>query len=304
VDLRQFRYFVAVAEELHFTRAAQRLNIGQPQLSLQIQAIEREIATQLLRRNRRGVELTEAGGMLLVEARAVLEHANQAVDVAKRAGRGEIGTLRVRFTPSAPFTRLFTRAVRAYRLALPNLHLDLSLSTSLRIIEGVRAGDVDVGLVRPASSTPMPVGVAAVPVLKERLMLVLHADHRLAGRKRAVPIEALAGEPFLLRPRGPNAAFFEQVFELCAAAGFTPRVVQEATETSTILGLVAAGVGISVLPASFRVIRVSGIVWKELALGAAAVCALQLVFNAKATETPQRARFVDLIKRYAQGSAA
>jgi DNA-binding transcriptional LysR family regulator len=303
LDLRQFRYFVVVAEELHFTRAAQRLNIGQPPLSLQIQAIERELGTELFRRNRRRVELTEAGRLFLVEARAVLAQAERAVETAKRVARGDIGVLRVGFTPSAPLTPAFTRAVRAYRLALPDVHLALSLSRSQSLLEALRIGSIDIGLIRPAAAAPLPPGITAIPVTRDRLMVALHADHPLASRQRRVPLAALAAEPFVLRPRGPGAAFYEQVYELCAQAGFSPHVAQDANEAPTILGLVAAGVGVSILPASFRAIDVPDVVWRDIAVGSAAISTLLLVYSSKAAATPQRTRFIELIRQYGDESA-
>jgi DNA-binding transcriptional LysR family regulator len=297
MDLRQFRYFIAVAEELHFTRAAQRLNIGQPPLSLHIQAIEREVGVELLKRSRRRVELTEAGQQFLIEARAALTQADHAVDAARRAARGEIGRLNVRFTPSGPFTRVFTRAIRAFRLALPNVHLELRLSTSARILDALRAGETDIGVIRPAANAVLPQGIAAVAMTRDRFMLALHAGHPLAGGRRPVALRSLADDRFVLRPRGPEAAFFEQVFELCAQAGFTPKVVQEAVEASTILGLVAAGVGISILPASFRAIQMEGVVWRALAATADITNPVLLVFNGKAREMPQRTRFIEIVRR-------
>jgi DNA-binding transcriptional LysR family regulator len=298
VDLRQFRYFVVLAEELHFTRAAQRLNIGQPPLSLQIQAIERELGTELLKRNRRRVELTEAGRLFLTEARAALAQAERAVETARRAARGEIGTLRIGFTPSAPFAPAFTRAVHAYRLALPDVHLSLSLSRSASLTEALRIGGIDVGLIRPAASSALPPEVAAMPVLRDRLMLALPAQHRLAQRKASVPIEALAEEAFVLRPRGPGAAFYEQVYELCGRAGFAPQLAQEAHEAPTILGLVAVGVGLSILPACFRAIQIPDVVWRDIAVDAEAISTLLLVYNRKAAATPQRSRFIELVQQF------
>jgi DNA-binding transcriptional LysR family regulator len=298
VDLRQFRYFVVLAEELHFTRAAQRLNIGQPPLSLQIQAIERELGTELLKRNRRRVELTEAGRLFLTEARAALAQAERAVETARRAARGEIGTLRIGFTPSAPFAPAFTRAVHAYRLALPDVHLSLSLSRSASLTEALRIGGIDVGLIRPAASSALPPEVAAMPVLRDRLMLALPAQHRLARRKASVPIEALAEEAFVLRPRGPGAAFYEQVYELCGRAGFAPQLAQEAHEAPTILGLVAVGVGLSILPACFRAIQIPDVVWRDIAVDAEAISTLLLVYNRKAAATPQRSRFIELVQQF------
>ena len=295
MDLRQFRYFVVLAEELHFTRAAQRLSIGQPPLSLQIQAIERELGTELLKRNRRKVELTEAGKLFLEEAKAALAQAERAVETAKRAARGEIGTLRVGFTPSAPFAPSFTRAVRAYRLALPDVHLSLTLSRSAPLVDALRIGGMDLALIRPAATSPLPADITAVPVLRDRLMLVLPAQHRLAKRKNAVALEDLAAEPFVLRPRGPGAAFYEQVYELCGRAGFAPLLAQEAHEAPTILGLVAVGVGLSILPACFRAIQIPDVVWREIAVGEEAVSTLLLVYHRKAAATPQRSRFIDLV---------
>jgi DNA-binding transcriptional LysR family regulator len=298
VDLRQFRYFVVLAEELHFTRAAQRLNIGQPPLSLQIQAIERELGTELLRRNRRRVELTEAGRLFLVEARATLLQAERAVETARRAARGEVGTLRIGFTPSAPFAPAFTRAVHAYRLALPDVHLSLSLSRSAPLTEALRIGGIDVALIRPAAAAPLSDEIASMPVLRDRLMLALPAQHRLAKRKAAVPLEALAEEPFVLRPRGPGAAFYEQVYELCGRAGFAPQLAQEAHEAPTILGLVAVGVGLSILPACFRAIQFPDVAWRDIAVDAEAVSTLLLVYNRKAAATPQRSRFIELVRQF------
>lgn len=299
MDLRQFRYFVVLAEELHFTRAAQRLNIGQPPLSLQIQAIERELGTELLKRNRRKVELTEAGRLFLTEARAALLQAERAIETAKRAARGEVGTLRIGFTPSAPFAPAFTRAVHAYRLALPDVHLSLSLSRSAPLMDALRIGGIDVALIRPAAATPLPAEVTALPVLRDRLMLALPAQHRLAKqRQRSVPIETLAEEPFVLRPRGPGAAFYEQVYELCGRAGFAPLLAQEAHEAPTILGLVAVGVGLSILPACFRAIQFPDVVWRDIAVDAEAVSTLLLVYNRKAAATPQRSRFIELVRQF------
>lgn len=304
MDLRQFRYFVAVAEELHFTRAAQRLHIGQPPLSLQIQAIERELGVELLKRSRRRVELTEAGRLFLAEARAALAQAEHAADVARRAARGEVGSLNVSFTPSGPFTHVFTRAVHAFRAGVPDVHLALRLSTSTKIVEALRLGEVDVGLIRPAAGVALPAGIAAFPVGQDRLMLVLRTDHKLAARRGAVPLKALAEEPFVLRPRGPGAAFFEQVYEICNKAGFTPLVVQEAVEAPTILGLVAAGVGVSILPASFRAIQIEGIAWKDLAAAANLVNPVLLVHNTRLKSTPQKAGFIELVRQSVRAPAA
>lgn len=293
MELRQFRYFIAVAEELHFSRAAERLNIGQPPLSLQIQAIERELGVMLLRRTRRKVELTHAGKLFLDEARSALAQANRAVETAKRAARGEIGTLRLSFTTSAPLTSVFARAIRSFREARPEVHLELRIRTSQQILDGIRTEAIEVGLIRPSSRTPIPEGVQASVMHRDRLMLVLPAGHPLAAGRHAVPLAALAAQPFVLRPRGTGAGFYEQVLDLCEGAGFTPAIVQEAPEPPTTLGLVAAGLGITVAPASLRAIGLEGLVWRELALGAEAESAILMV-TLRARPDPLRDRFVSI----------
>ena len=262
--MRQFRYFVAVAEELHFTRAAERLHIGQPPLSLQIQAIERELGVSLLKRTRRKVELTSAGELFLQEARLALQQAARAVDTAKRAARGEMGTLRVNFITSVPLVNAFTTAVRKFRLDMPDVHLELNIRPSPEIIDAVLLNKIDVGFIRPALRAVLPSRLRATPVHRDKLMLVIPIDHPLSREDGPIPIEALEGERFVLRPMGTGAGFYEQVFQICAEAGFAPMIVQEATDAATILGLVAAGVGVTIAPQSLQSIMVHDVVWRHL----------------------------------------
>lgn len=264
MELRQFRYFVAVAEELHFTRAAERLHIGQPPLSLQIQAIERELGVVLLKRTRRKVELTPAGELFLQEARLALMQAARAIDTAKRAARGEMGTLRVNFITSVPLVNAFTTAVRRFRLAMPDVHLELKIKPSPEIIDDVLLSTIDIGFTRPALQAVLPSKLKATPVHRDKLMLVLPIDHPLSREEGPIPIGRLKAERFVLRPLGTGAGFYEQVFSMCTEAGFTPLIVQEATEAATILGLVAAGVGITIAPQALQSIMVHDVVWRHL----------------------------------------
>lgn len=290
MELRQFRYFVAVAEELHFTRAAERLHIGQPPLSLQIQAIERELGVTLLKRTRRKVELTPVGELFLQEARIALMQASRAIETAKRAARGEMGTLRLSFITSVPLVDVFTRALRAFRLALPDVHLELKIKPSVEIIDDVLLNTVDVGFTRPAIQTIMPSTVTAVPVYQDRLMAVLPIDHPLNRTTGPIALDTLRQERFVLRPRGSGTGFFEQVFTMCAEAGFTPNVAQEASEATTTLGLVAAGVGITIAPEALQSIRVHDVVWRELE-NADVRSRIVLVYN-KAATNPLRDRLI------------
>jgi DNA-binding transcriptional LysR family regulator len=265
INLRQFQYFVAVAEELHFTRAAARLNIGQPPLSLQIQAIERELGVLLLNRTRRTVTLTPAGEIFLQEARKTLLQAERAVNVAARAAKGEMGTLRLSFVTSVPLLKVFTEIIRSFRLQNPDVHLELKVRSSNKIIEEVLVGTVDVGFTRPPASTVLPSSLNAIPVYKDNLMVVLPIDHPLSSKSGPIAIKDLKDEKFVLRPRGSGVGFYEQVFEICAEAGFSPQIVQEASEATTTHGLVAAGVGVTIAPQALMSIKVHGVVWREIA---------------------------------------
>ncbi len=299
MDLRDFRYFVAVAEELHFSRAAQRLNISQPPLSKHIQDMEETLGAVLFSRTKRRVELTDAGRIFLVEARAALVQAKHAVETVQRVGRGESGNLRIGFTVTAAYTPFFPRAVRAYRLALPGVHLKIRYMTSELILESLLSGDLDIGLLRPSSSLKMPREIKALPVMTDMLTLALHGDDPLARLPEPIPIRSLAGEPFVLRPKGLGSSFYEQVYDLCALAGFMPKLAQEAHEAPTILGLVAAGLGVTILPASLKAINADEVVWRRLAVQAGTLeSAVLLVFNANVAESLQRSQFIELVQRH------
>lgn len=292
MELRQFRYFVAVAEELHFSRAAQRLHIGQPPLSLQIQAIERELGVLLLKRDRRKVELTDAGRLFLVEARNALEHVERAVAAAKRFALGEVGTLRVHFTTSAPLLPNFPRAIRNFHERYPDIHLELKIQNSQSILDALRLGNLDIGFIRPAARTILPREVSSIPLYKDRLMLVLPADHPLAGFDGPVPLGELANEDFLLRPVQKDGGFYEQIFGLCAEAGFTPRVIQETQDTATAFGLVAAGLGVTIAPKSLQAIHLADIVWRDIDVQAGAESHVLLVYR-EDLPSPLRDKLID-----------
>lgn len=263
MELRHLRYFVAVAEELSFTRAAERLHIGQPPLSQQIQALEAEIGAKLLERNKRRVLLTEAGRLFLADARRMLALAEQAKETAHRAHMGEAGELRVGFTFSTPFTPLFAKVVRRYRQAYPRVLLSFQEMTTLHQLARIEARELDVGFVRPASMQ-LPHKVALTKLRSDPLRLVLPTDSPLA-RQESIAVKDLAGQAFVVFPKDAGTGIYHQIFELCRAAGFTPHIAMEAGEPSTIIGLVAAGCGISVLPGSFEGIHMEGVVYRPLA---------------------------------------
>ncbi len=300
MELRHLRYFVAVAEELHFGRAAERLNISQPPLSQQIQALEEYLAVRLFERTNRRVALTEAGRLFLVEARDILERAKQAVQVAQRAQRGELGELKVGFTGSAPFTSVIPRSIQAYRQAHPDVHLSLQEMSSSAVIEALLERRMQVGLLRPIA---LPDSIEVVELFRDPLMLVLPAAHPLAVDSDAgLSLVQLAGEPFVFFPRHYGTGLFDQLNELARAAGFTPHIAQEANEAMTIIGLVAAGMGVSMLPESFRRTRVDGVVYRTL-LDPGATSAIWLA-RRRDERASQALAFVETVTRLATLSGA
>lgn len=262
MELRHLRYFVAVAEELHFGRAASRLGISQPPLSQQIQALEDELGVCLFERTNRRVALSAVGELFLPEARAVLAQLDKAVGVARRASQGELGELKVGFTSSAPFTSTIPRAIQAFRLACPQVHLDLRELSSRGVAEAVAAGLLQVGMMRPLD--PVPEGLEALELFAEPLVAVLPAGHPLAAREEGVDLAELAAEAFVFFPRSFGTGLYDQLLELARGAGFAPRIVQEAREAMTLIGLVATGLGVTVLPASFDRMRIDGVVCRTL----------------------------------------
>jgi len=294
VELRHLRYFIAVAEELHFGRAAEQLGISQPPLSQQIQALEEELGARLFERTNRRVALSAVGRLFLPEARQVLVQLEQAVDVARRAQRGELGELKVGFTASAPFTSTIPRAIRAFRQACPDVHLDLRELSSRGVAEAVHEGRLQVGMLRPLA--PLPEELVALELFAEPLVAVLPVDHPLAGgREVGVRLAVLGEEPFVFFPRTFGTGLYDQLLGLARAAGFSPRIVQEASEAMTLIGLVATGLGVTVLPASFSRMRIDGVVYRTL-LDPGASTAVWLV-RRRDEASPLVRRFAELIER-------
>lgn len=302
MDLRQFRYFVAVAEELNFSRAARRLHMSQPPLSLQIKSIEEELGTVLLERTRRKVELTEPGRLFLDRARSVLAAVDGTGDAVRRAARGEAGEIRVAFTGSVPMFEAFPRFVQAFRERFPGVRVELGhLSTGAQLQAIVDRG-IDVGFLRPSHQfTPAP-DIAVRRIWEDELQAVLPASHRLARAKGGVRMADLAEEPFVLFPRGIGCGLFDHVMGLANQAGFVPRVVQEAREGTTIMALVAAGTGISILPDTYRKASIPHIAYRPIR-SPAAKSRLLIAWRA-ADKAPLVARFVAMAEAWPGFAAA
>ena len=299
MELRHLRYFVAVAEELHFGRAARRLGISQPPLSQQIQALEDELGACLFERTNRRVALSAVGELFLPEVRAVLAQLDKAVAVARRASQGELGELKVGFTSSAPFTSTIPRALRAFRQACPAVHLELRELSSREVAAAGGEGLLQVGMIRPLES--LPAGLEALELFAEPLVAVLPAGHpRVVEGASGIALAELADEPFVFFPRSFGTGLYDQVIDLARNAGFSPRIVQEASEAMTLIGLVATGLGVTVLPASFSRLRIDGVVYRTLR-DADASTAVWLV-RRRGEASPLVQRFAELLERETRGA--
>jgi len=300
MELRHLRYFIAVAEEGHITRAAERLGMQQPPLSQQIRALERELDVQLLRRKPRGVELTEAGRALLADARAILAHIDHAFATTRRTARGEQGRIAVGFTSSAPFHPFVPRVIRAFREGFPLIALTLDEGGTTELIEDLRQERVDAAFIRTPVTDPL--GLTVNPLLEEAMLVALPSTHPLAAGDAAdgpaLPLAGLAAETFIVyrRPSGPG--LYDAIFAACHAAGFSPLVGQEAPRIVSTLNLVAAGLGIAIVPVSLRRMQMDGVVYRRLA-GTQPRAPLLLATRRDDASAVVR-HFMDLVKRTAR----
>jgi DNA-binding transcriptional LysR family regulator len=256
MELKHLRAFVLLAEDLHFGRAALRLGIAQPQLSLQIQSLEAILGVSLFERSRRHVALTDAGTLFLPEARATLAQAERARQTALRAARGELGRLDVGFTGSSPFNRAMPRIISDFRKRWPDLTMSLREMATSDQLDSLIAGTLDIGFVRPGEPKELH-GVILQTVLHEPLFAVLPTDHPLAGQD-ILSVADLAEQPFIMHPRQIGTGLYDKVMTLCATAGFHPNVILEAHQMSTIVGLTSTGLGVSIVPEAMRRIHVDG----------------------------------------------
>jgi DNA-binding transcriptional LysR family regulator len=297
MELRHLRYFIAVAEEAHVTRAAERLGMQQPPLSQQIRALERELAVQLFRRKPRGVELTDAGQALLDDARAILAHVDHAFATTRRTARGEQGRIAIGFTSSAPFHPFVPRVIRAFREAYPLVALTLDESGTTELIDDLRNERVDAAFIRTPVADPM--GITVNPLLEEAMLVALPTTHTLAGSNTELPLTALAAETFIVYRRRSGPGLYDAIFAACHAAGFSPIVGQEAPRIVSTLNLVAAGLGIAVVPASLARMQMDGVVYRPLKAAGQPRAPLLLATRRGDTGAVVR-RFLDVVKRMAR----
>lgn len=263
MDLRRLTCFLAVADELNFSRAAQRLHMSQPPLSQQIRLLEQEMGAQLFERSRRAVTLTPAGLLLQEKARQIVELHQQAGELCRMAAHGLAGRLRIAFTASVPLFDAFSAMLRDFRTRYPEVELDLQHMTTGEQIAALTAGQIDIGFMRPSPAFRIPVPIREQTLWRDELMLALPA--RQAADSLPVALSALADQPFVLHPTVLGGGLHEHILALCSEAGFVPRIAQPARETSTMLALVAAGLGLSIVPSVYERICPPGVVLQPLA---------------------------------------
>jgi DNA-binding transcriptional LysR family regulator len=290
IELRPLRQFVAVAEELHFGRAAERLSMTQPPLTLAVQSLERQLGAQLFDRSRRAVTLTAAGRVLLDEARRMLAAAQALPQAVQRAARGESGTLRLAFVSSIAYGAL-PQWLRAYRAAHPGISLQLREATLDVQLAAFDAGEIDAGLVLHAPGAA-PAGLTTLTVLSEPLWLALPEGHPAAAR-RSVRVGDLGATPLLIFPRAITPTLYDAILAAQAERGWTPPVVQEAIQMQTLVNLVSAGIGVAWVPQTVTLLQRPGVVYRRIA-GTPVMAETSLVWRAPAP--PVVERFVEQVR--------
>jgi len=292
-DLRQLRAFVAIAEEGHITRAAARLGMQQPPLTRLLHALEREFAAPLMERFPKGVRLTAAGAALLDEARAVLRRTEGIGDVVQRAARGEQGKLALGFTSSSALHPFVPAVIRAFRTSVPGVLVVLDEAGTAELVDALMQERLDAAFVRSQLS-----GLSALRVetlLTEPMVLALPEDHPMAKLPAApISLASLASEAFVLyrRPAGPG--LYDALLAACKSAGFSPRVAQEAPRMTATMSLVAAGLGVSIVPASMARLRGDGVIYRALS-DCPELCAPLYLATRIDDSSPALARFMGVI---------
>jgi DNA-binding transcriptional LysR family regulator len=302
MELRHLRYFLAVAEERHITRAAVRLGLKQPPLSQQIHALEKEVGTKLFTRLPRGVELTPAGQGFLEDARAVLSGVERAASRARAAAMGQPGRISIGLTTSASLYPGVTRALRAYAAGHPAVSLDLHASSAAGLTEALLREEVQVAIIR--ASVARPADLVFEKLAQEKMLIALPAEHHLVRRRASgtpapISLRALARERLILVRRPAAPGMYGNVIAACHKAGFAPLVVAEVEQMLTAINLVVAGVGISLVPASIREIRQQGIVYCSVSDAPSLVAPLTLVYR-RGEAQPIVTDFIELTRKLAK----
>lgn len=297
MELRHLRYFLAVAEELNFTRAARRLHIAQPPLTQQIKALEAELGVTLIDRSAYRIRLTHAGRTFAAEVTRILGDVRNAVLIAKRAARTAVGQVRVGFTESASFNPLVTATFRTFRSAFPDIEVSLEERQSTELAIALREGRIDAAFVRPPLKTSE--GLTLQLLQEEEMVAAVPNSHALARRK-SIELRELEGEAFILYPRAVRPGLADEVVSACERAGFIPRVEQYAPQLAATLNLVAASLGVSVVPRSMQGLQPSALAYIALR-GRPVRAQLSLAHRTEET-SPAVLKFIELTREAARVS--
>ncbi|AOB32689.1 hypothetical protein AKI39_21010 [Bordetella sp. H567] len=286
MELRHLRYFVAVAEEQHMTRAALRLGIQQPPLSQQIRDLEGELGVRLFDRAPRSIKLNAAGQVFLKDARRLLADAQDAIARVRQAARGESGRIAVGYTSSASLHPLVPRLLRAFHAEHPGVDLEFQENATRDLLEAVARDVLDAALVR-SSSDRYP-GLRAIVLADEPMVVALPVGHPLAKRRKTVSMADLADQPWIFYRRADGPGIQDELMPACRKAGFTPHIVADVPRLLSAVTLVSAGRGITVVPQTLEAIHQESVVYRRLDAASAFTIPLTLVFRHPASALIQR----------------
>jgi DNA-binding transcriptional LysR family regulator len=259
MELRHLRYFRAVANELHFGRAAEKLHISQPPLTKQIQDLEAELGFDLFNRTKRSVVLTPAGQAFLSEVNQILQQLDRAIDIGSKTSRGELGQISIGFVGSATYN-ILPVMLQQFHDRYPDVRIELHELTTDRQLIWLREGRIDIGLIRPPI---IERDFNSKVIFQESVVVALPTNHHLADRD-SIDLAVLATEPFILFPRELAPGLYDPIIAICQSAGFSPQVVQECIQMQTIVSLVSANMGVSILPESIREAQRQGVVYQPI----------------------------------------
>ncbi|MEK4884861.1 LysR substrate-binding domain-containing protein [Bacillus sp. FSL W8-1127] len=260
LELRHLKYFVTVAEELHFGKAAARLNMAQPPLSSQIRQLEEEIGVPLFHRTKRKVELTKEGQVFLEKVYLILKNLEDAIETVRMVNRGEIGEIAIGFISSASYD-ILPAIIQHYRKKYPNIHIDLLQLTTEEQVKALHEGRIDVGILcHPIEND----NVLFEVIRQEPMVIALPKDHPLARETSSINLNDLSNDPFIVTGRKANQRHYDTLIKLCYQAGFSPKVVQETKELSTVLSLVSSGMGVALVPASIQSIFKNKVIYRNI----------------------------------------
>jgi DNA-binding transcriptional LysR family regulator len=263
MELRHLRYFKTVATELHFGKAAEKLHISQPPLTKQIQDLETELEFKLFTRTNRSVMLTPAGQAFLIEVNQILQQLDRAIDIGRKTSRGELGKISIGFVGSATYN-ILPVMLQQFRDRYPHVRIELHELTTDRQLIWLREGRIDIGSIRPPI---VDRDFVTQVVFQESFVVALPTNHHLVTLAE-IDLGSLATEPFILFPRELAPGLYDSIISICQAVGFSPQVVQECIQMQTIVSLVSANMGVSILPASIQEAQRQGVVYKPIRSGA------------------------------------